>query len=164
MFRLTEVAPSSSEHFIIVLKAALNGSAVLAAMKKEQYALLLSTFTSWLLKSSVWTRLGQQCFLIMKAREVPLTECCIHRSFTVAPKGSCIWTRLLSLLWKAFAYFKNTILKCPHMEWEYLYQWIWWLPPGRSTSCRSRVRGGGKKGEVGGLINIELYLNLANIG
>jgi len=89
------MAPSSSEHFIIVLKSALNGPAVLAAMKKEQDALWLSTFTSWLLKSSVWTRLRQQCFLIMKASEVPCTECCVHGSFTVALKGNCIWTRCL---------------------------------------------------------------------
>lgn len=46
MFGLTEMAPSSSECIIIVLNAALNGPAVLEAMKKEQHALLLSTFTS----------------------------------------------------------------------------------------------------------------------
>lgn len=53
MFRLTESAPSSLNHFIIVLKADLNGPTVLAAVKKEEHALLLSTFTSRLLKSSV---------------------------------------------------------------------------------------------------------------
>lgn len=46
MFSLTEMASSSSEHFRIVLKAALNGPAVLVAVKKEQPALLLSTFAS----------------------------------------------------------------------------------------------------------------------
>lgn len=46
MLRLSEMASSSSEHFIIVLKAALNGPAVSVAMKKEQRALLLSIFTS----------------------------------------------------------------------------------------------------------------------